>query len=88
MSQHDLEFLNVPGYEIGHVVRRNGIILIKPDGMSDNYWYRYEAPKCGKFLGEYDGKKPLLYGHNAELKPTWDPNEIQEDGCAGGGCVL
>lgn len=88
MSQHDLEFLNVPGYEIGHVVRRNGITMIKPEWMSDRYWYRYEAPKCGKFLGERVDNKDILYGQHYDQTPKWDENEIMEDGCAGGACKL
>lgn len=90
MSQeNDLEFLQVAGHEFGHVVRRNGIIMVKPDYMADNHWYRYEAPRCGKFYGSFDDNhKPVLYGQNNPNKPKWNPDEIAEDGCAGGGCIL
>lgn len=85
----ELEFLQVAGHEFGHVVRRNGIILVKPDWMSENYWYTYEANRCGKYYGiKDDNHKPVLYGQDNPDTPKWNPDEIMEGGCAGGACIL
>ena len=85
---HELEFLNVSGYPVGHVVRRNGVTMIKPESMSDDFWYRHEAPKCGKFFGAKVDNRPILYGQQFDQTPKWDENEIMEDGCSGGACKL
>jgi len=56
--------------------------------MSDDFWYRHEAPKCGKFFGAKVDNRPILYGQQFDQTPKWDENEIMEDGCSGGACKL
>ena len=79
---NELEYPLFEGVPIGHVVRRNGITLFKPEDMDESYWYKYEAPRCGKFYGAKVGKKDILYGELHDNKPVWDPEELDEEECS------
>lgn len=68
---------------IGYTVTRNGVTVTKPDWMSDNYWYKYEAPRVGKLYGS---KTNDLYGSTYE-RPTHGEDERGE-GCDGGACAI
>lgn len=67
----------------GYTVRRNGVTMRKPEGMSDLHWFKYEAPRCGKLVG---GKDDHLYGQKANM-PLWGEGEM-EDGCGSGACAI
>ena len=68
----------------GYTVSRNGVTMSKPDWMSDDYWFEYEAPRVGK---NYSGRKSnVLYGENYE-QPTHGVEERGE-GCDGGACAI
>jgi len=71
----------------GYTVTHNGVTMSKPDWMSDNYWFRYEAPRVGKRYAS--GKKAAitdLYGMDYE-QPTHGVEEM-EDGCGSGACAI
>lgn len=66
----------------GYTVRRNGVVMKKPDYMSDVYWFKYEAPRCGTEVGN----KGYLFGQKADM-PKWGEDE-RGDGCDGGSCAI
>ena len=66
----------------GYTVECNGVVINKPKNMSDNYWFKYEAPRVGKYYG---GKTNDLYGEN--LEAVTHGVEEMEDGC-GGACSI
>ena len=55
----------------GYTVRRNGVTMRKPSYMSDSYWFKYEAPRCGTKVGK-GGK--FLYGMKPDM-PKWGEDE-------------
>lgn len=65
------------------MVRRNGVVMRKPPTMSDEYWFKYEAPRCGTRVGK-GGK--FLYGASVD-QPKWGEDE-RGDGCDGGACAI
>lgn len=67
----------------GYTVRRNGVVVRKPDSMSDSYWFKYEAPRVGTRVGK-GGK--FLYGSSYD-QPKWGEDE-RGDGCDGGACSI
>jgi len=67
----------------GYTVRRNGVTMRKPSYMSDSYWFKYEAPRCGTKVGK-GGK--FLYGMKPDM-PKWGEDE-RGDGCDGGACAI
>ena len=69
--------------EVGYTVTRNGITITKPDWMSDNYSFTYEAPRVGKFYGS---KTEDLYGSD-QIQPSSGTDERGE-GCDGGACAI
>lgn len=54
----------------------------KPDYMSDEYWFKYVAPRCGTEVGN----KGHLFGQKADM-PKWGEDERGE-GCDGGACAI
>tara|TARA_R110002096_G_scaffold142061_5_gene297134 strand:+ start:2398 stop:2625 length:228 start_codon:yes stop_codon:yes gene_type:complete len=67
----------------GYTVHCNGVTISKPKHMSDDYWFKYEAPRVGKFYGS--SKTKDLYGQ--DLKKVTHGVEEMEDGC-GGACSI
>ena len=69
----------------GYTVSHNGVTMSKPDWMSDDFWFRYEAPRVGKRYSSGKSTANVLYGSNYE-QPTHGVEEM-EDGC-GGACSI
>ena len=67
----------------GHTVTRNGVTMTKPEWMSENHWFKYEAPRVGK---SYLKDSKVLYGHDYEA-PTSGVEEMGE-GCSSGACAI
>lgn len=67
----------------GYRVSRNGVTIIKPDGMSDDYWFGYVAPHVGK---SYVKDPTILFGMT-EQEVTSGVEEMEE-GCSGGACAI
>lgn len=70
----------------GYMVRRNGVVMRKPDWMSPDFWFKYEAPRCGTRVGK-GGK--FLYGASVD-QPKWSDvvEEDSGDGCSSGACAI
>lgn len=76
----DIEFSSC-----GTMVRRNGVVLKKPESMSEEHWWKYEVPRVGKRYAS--GKKgDYLYGQSVD-QPKWGEDERGE-GCDGGACSI
>jgi len=69
----------------GYTVSHNGVTMSKPDWMSDDFWFKYEAPRVGKRYSAGKSTTNDLYGSNYE-QPTHGVEEM-EDGC-GGACSI
>jgi hypothetical protein len=67
----------------GYRVVRNGVTIRKPKWMSDDHWFKYEAPRVGK---SYNKNSEVLFGHGEEA-PTEGVEEMEE-GCSGGACAI
>lgn len=67
----------------GYRVTRNGVTLRKPEWMSDNHWFKYEAPRVGK---SYISNSEVLFGHDEEA--PLEGVEERGDGCDGGACAI
>tara|TARA_R110000744_G_scaffold24455_1_gene61278 strand:+ start:315 stop:554 length:240 start_codon:yes stop_codon:yes gene_type:complete len=67
----------------GYRVTRNGVTLHKPEWMSDNHWFKYEAPRVGK---DYVKGSKVLFGHDEEA--PLEGVEEMEEGCSGGACAI
>jgi len=46
----------------GYTVSHNGVIMSKPDYMSDEFWFKYEAPRVGKRYFSSKSMSKDLYG--------------------------
>ena len=69
----------------GYTVTANGVVAHKPGWMSDEHWFRYEAPRIGKAYGKMRNNEVMLYGANYDT-PTHGVEEMDE-GC-GGACSI
>lgn len=67
----------------GYTVRHNGITMTKPTWMGDYYWFKYEAPRVGKYYGGIDGH---LYG--ADYEQPLEGTDERGEGCDGGACAI
>ena len=70
----------------GYTVTANGVVAHKPDWMSDDFWFRYEAPRIGKLYGRMKDGTNMVYGANYNT-PTHGVEEM-EDGCGSGACSI
>lgn len=70
----------------GFTVTNNGVIAHKPTYMSDNFWFKYEAPRIGKSYSRNKDGSVALYGASYDI-PTHGVEEL-EDGCGSGACAI
>ena len=70
----------------GLTVTANGVVAHKPDCMSDDFWFRYEAPRICKLYGRMKDGTNMVYGANYNT-PTHGVEEM-EDGCGSGACSI
>ena len=57
--------------------------MTKPTWMNENYWFKYEAPRVGKYYGGNDGH---LYG--ADYEQPLEGTDERGEGCDGGACAI
>jgi len=70
----------------GYRVTRNGVTIRKPEWMSDNHWFKYEAPRVGKSYISKGGDGAFLFGH--DVAAPIEGEDERGDGCDGGACAI